>query len=337
MNETRELVTTGEAELQQSRNINQVTIEIKTLHHQAQGLILGYAVEIGRRLAEAKELLPYGEWGKWLETEVEFSQDTAGRLMKLYDEYGSAQEGIFGAEVDSAALRNLSYTKALRLLALPKEEREQFVHENDVEELSTRELDKIIKEKQEEAKRADEAEKHAEELETRLAETNAKVKELESRPIDVAVQQPDEGAVNKLVEEALADAKVDFEKTEKTLRTKLEAAEKKRDAAEQKAKEAEEAVGNSEQKIADAVETAEKECETLERALAETKKQLAMADTGITAFKTTFETCVEMLNKLLVQLETIQNAETKDKLRAGAVKMLGSFGERLGENTWNGE
>ena len=56
------------------RTVETVTLEIRTLQHQAQGIILNYAIEIGRRLEEAKAMLPHGEWGAWLKRELDFSK-----------------------------------------------------------------------------------------------------------------------------------------------------------------------------------------------------------------------------------------------------------------------
>ena len=91
-------------------------------------------------LAEAKEMIPYGKWGEWLEKEVEFSQSTATNYMRLFEEYGAAQISIFGARVDSQTFARLPYSKALHLLAVPKEEREDFAKEVDVDSLSVSQL-----------------------------------------------------------------------------------------------------------------------------------------------------------------------------------------------------
>ena len=113
--------------VEKARSIEVVTDEIKSLVSSAQSVMLGYAVEIGRRLVEAKDLLPHGEWGKWLREKVEFSQSSANNFMKLFEEYGDRQFTLFGAAVsNSQTFGNLSYTKALRLLAVPGEEREEF-------------------------------------------------------------------------------------------------------------------------------------------------------------------------------------------------------------------
>ena len=45
------------------RTVETVTLEIRTLQRQAQQIMLGYAVEIGRRLEEVKAILPHGQWG----------------------------------------------------------------------------------------------------------------------------------------------------------------------------------------------------------------------------------------------------------------------------------
>jgi len=48
--------------------------------------MLTNAIEVGKRLKEAKALLPHGEWGKWLVESVSYSQRTANRLMQLFEE-----------------------------------------------------------------------------------------------------------------------------------------------------------------------------------------------------------------------------------------------------------
>nr|WP_243454655.1 DUF3102 domain-containing protein [Desulfosporosinus fructosivorans] len=52
-------------------------------------MLLPNAVEIGRRLTEAKELVPHGEWLNWLTESVSYTRSTASRLMKTFREYGS--------------------------------------------------------------------------------------------------------------------------------------------------------------------------------------------------------------------------------------------------------
>lgn len=67
--------------------------------------------------------------------------------MRVFNEYGAAQIGIFGAVPESSTLQNLSISNALRLLAVPEDEREEFAEAVDAENLSARELEKAIKER----------------------------------------------------------------------------------------------------------------------------------------------------------------------------------------------
>ncbi len=129
------------------RSSGTITTEIRTITRQAQQMLLSAAIQIGQRLIEAKEKVPHGEWGQYLAQEVEFSQSTANNFMRIYEEYGNGQESLFSS--NSKVLENLPYTKALRLLVLPAEERAEFAETHDVEAMSTRELEKALKERDE--------------------------------------------------------------------------------------------------------------------------------------------------------------------------------------------
>ncbi len=93
------------------------------------------AVEIGKRLKEAKVLLPYGAWGEWLRVNVDYSERTAQNLLRLAEE---SAKGSFGALMD------LNYTQAVQLIGLPVAERAKLLDHNDVTELSTRELQELV-------------------------------------------------------------------------------------------------------------------------------------------------------------------------------------------------
>ena len=54
-------------EIIRARDIEIVTAEIVTIKRQAQQVLITAAIEIGRRLTEAKAMVPHGEWGKYLE------------------------------------------------------------------------------------------------------------------------------------------------------------------------------------------------------------------------------------------------------------------------------
>lgn len=130
------------------RSVELIAAEINHIKNETKLMVLNNSIEIGRRLVEAKAIIKHGEWGQWLETSVNYSQRTANNLMKIFTEYGSKQISLFG-DSNSQAFANLSYSQAVALLSIPDiEERENFVKENEVVNMSTRELQQAIKDKE---------------------------------------------------------------------------------------------------------------------------------------------------------------------------------------------
>ena len=155
------------------RTAGTVALEIRTLQSQARGIILSYAIEIGRRLEEAKAMLPHGEWGAWLKRELDYSQSAAQNFMKVYREYGDSQQSLFGGVPKSQTFGNLTFSKALSLLAIPdEEERARFAAENDVEHMTTRELNEALKARNEAQEEAEAAQEEARKLNGEVGRLN---------------------------------------------------------------------------------------------------------------------------------------------------------------------
>lgn len=119
-------------------------------------------IEIGKRLIEAKSQLQHGEWGKWLEEKVDFKERTAQRFMQVATEFSN-----------TSTLTDLPKSKIFALLDVPSEERESFIQENNVSEMTTRELQEAIKAKKE--------------LEIKLNKMEGELKEANNRPAEVKV------------------------------------------------------------------------------------------------------------------------------------------------------
>ena len=223
------------------RTIGTVTQEINQLTAQAQRLILGHAIEIGRRLTEAKQMLSHGEWGKWLREEIHYSKSSANTMMRIFDAYGSTQMGLFGPEANSQTFGDLEYSKALALLAVPAEEREQFAQEVDAEHISVRQLKAAIQARDAAQKQAAEAAAEWElakealrekekaiqlanqRLEASASEADSLRKEneqLRQRPVDVAVEQ-----IDAAPEQLRAAEEKGRAAAEEALRTELEQAQ----------------------------------------------------------------------------------------------------------------
>ena len=289
-----------------AREIGVITAEIKDICRQAQSMALIYAVEIGRRLEEAKQALPHGAWGDWLKNEVDFSQSTANNYMRLFGEYGSAQISLFGASVNSQSIANLSYSKALQLLAVPSEEREAFAEEVGAEALSVKELKEAIDERNRALDEAETAKKRQSELEARLAELEEKedaAAEAEEEAKQAAIELEKARCDTEALRAKLAEAKKNPKIPQSTLdgikaKAKAEAAEKR------------------------AIH-AETEAATARKSLEEVQKQLKTANPQITAFKTLFDSMQTTVAKLRTTLDGIRgdDPETAAKL-ADALKVF---------------
>lgn len=342
-----------------SRDIREITAEIRTIQDSVRRTALSGAIEIGRRLTEAKELLQHGEWGDWLKREFEFSQSTASRLMQLFREYGADQGSLFGAEAKYATLQNISVSNALRLIAIPDEEREEFAAEHDIEHKSAREVEELIRQKKEADARAERAERELKEsdeghalamaeLSEQLEEAEqaardaksvaqtandrvkaltderdgmaAELEELRSRPVEVAVEV-DEEAVKKAAEEAKAEA-------EQKAKAKLEKLEKKLTAATQELEAYKDGDNRElEQSRARAVELEKELAAERERA----RKAAEMQDAAVAAFGVHFANVQRDFNDLLIALNKVRAAapETGEKLTSAVRALVEKIGDTL--------
>lgn len=305
------------------RDIRTVTAEIRSLHRQAQCMVLGYAIEIGRKLKEAKTLLPYGQWGQWLREEVEFSQSTAQNFMKIFEEYGARQVSLFG-DAESQTLGNLPYTHALKLLALPAEEREEFAREHHVEDLSSRELADLLRER-DQAREDAARERQALTGERDAALDKAQAAEKARREAETLAQA---------ARAQLETAKRAAEESQKALRELRENPEVPETVLAQLRAEADRAAQQAAEKQLQAAQEAEKRAEELKKALKvktdesrrrveQLEKQLAAADPDTAVFKTWFAAIQQDFLRLREAESQVsgREAEKGQKLR-NAVRAL---------------
>lgn len=308
------------------RTIDTITEEIEQLKAQGGEVI----IEIGKRLNEAKDKLSHGEWLSWLSDRVEFSERTAQDFMRLAREWSNPQ-----------TLADLGKAKALKLLLLPPAEREEFMGTHDVPNMSTRELEQAIKRQKELEQERDEAKAAAEWSEKKLGELskafdesqtalesehartlelNTRIKELESRPVDVAVEV-DEKAVQKAAAEAKAAAEFEAAKKIKALEDKLAKAEEK---AKSEAAKAEKTAGGLENEAAEAKREADRLREELAALKQEQAKASISGDVVLAQFQLIFEQTQAEVNKmrgLLLKVRGRGDSDTADKL-AAAIRAL---------------
>ncbi len=206
------------------RPIEVITEEINFYKARAGESIL----EIGKRLTEAKAQLQHGEWLEFLSEKVSFSEASAQRFMRIAKEYSNP-----------SPVTDLGVSKALLLLALAEEEREEFISEKHevngkektVEEMSKRELEKVIKERDEARKESEDLSFKISDLEEELRELHEELSELKDKPTVIA--EPGEEVLDTIRKEEADKNKAKIEKLEKKI-AKLEEEKKKAEAEVEK-------------------------------------------------------------------------------------------------------
>ncbi len=227
----------------EGRDIEVITREILDAKRRGGEAIL----TIGRCLTEAKQAIPHGEWLPWLNERVELSERAAQRFMRLSREWSNP-----------TALSDLGATKALALLALPADERDQFIETHNVVDMSARQLEQAIKDRDEARKAAETAQAEAsaaeqarakmeedmkllnarlsgaqedrEQAAQAVARLEAQLAELKEKPVEVAVETVvDPEAIEKARAEAVAEMQ---EKLDKAREAKKRAEDKQKIAEE---------------------------------------------------------------------------------------------------------
>ena len=277
---------------------------------------------IGKCLIEAKEMLSHGEWRSWLEERVEFSERSAQRFMRLAREWSNP-----------TTLSDLGASKALSLLALPPEERERFMADHNVIDMSARQLEAAIKERDEARAAAEQAqadkqlaeqsrakmEEDMRLLNARLAGSRedqeqamrdvarleAELAELKARPVEVAVETVvDQAAIDQARAEAVAE-----------MQAKLD-----------KAKEAAARARDKQKKAEASVEVLKRSLEEREKA---DKKASIAGDKELAQFEVLFNQGQELANKLHGLLLKARGREDQTAAQ-GMEKALKALAEAIG-------
>lgn len=319
-------------------DINTLTIEIKAIWSSALESELSYAVKLGRKLTEAKKLLEHGEWGPWIKENLPFSQDKANMMMKIYENYGASQESLFG-EINSETFRNLGISQAFALLSVPENEREEFVVENDAENLSVRELKKRIEEMNSERdalkKKADALDSDNRMLRQSNAEFNKKLQEAEKAASETQKAKAEKDAAEERAKVAARNEKDAKEKlaaavkAEQEARAALAEAKANPEIPPEKIRELERAAEEKARKAAE--ESSSAEVQEMQGRIGELEKQLQMASPDVVIFKEYFQQLQETMNRVIGCIAKVKNSDpqTAEKLKAATVAITDNFRGRL--------
>lgn len=315
------------------RDINTITSEIRYIQNDVQQYAAQGALKIGERLCEAKELLGHGEFLPWIKDEFGWTDRTAQKLMAVYREFGDSQKSLFGPEINTKTYSDLPVSKLYLLISVPESEREDFVKENNVAEMSVREMEKLLREKKEAEDESREAHAELDKLADKYAALSAIASEQEK---ELKAAQAD---VSASIEAAKKEAAAEAEKARRTAEKAQKAAEaeakKARDEAEAAKKDLQQLRDNPEipQEAMDKLKAqfgkAAEEAEARARA-AEAK--LKTADPDVAMFKLHFDNLQKTaasMAQLIIKMKQSGNADMAAKLSRAACAVLERVKEEL--------
>ena len=285
------------------RSIEIVTAEIHTIRDNVARVFMDGVVQIGRRLEEAKQMVPQGQWQDYLQNDLGYKPSTAQNYMRIAREFGNGQVSLSGKTAQDV-FGQLGYSQLLPLLGMPEEEREQLAEEHDLADMSSRDIAALVKER-------DEAKEAA---------------------ILVAAEIDGAHAAAKQAEAAAEKAKAEAQ----DLKDKLQSAKEKAKAEKDAAEAAQKQVAELEAKAAEPAELSEEDMQRLReevaaeqaQAIKDAEKRAADAAAKLervknpAAHKVNFlfgevQALVARLREALDELDT-QDAETAAKMR-GAI------------------
>lgn len=282
-------------------------------------------IEIGKRLIQAQEQLGEGESFKsWLKNKVNFSKSTAYNFIRVAKEFNDVQ-----------ALGQLGQTKVFTLLEVPMEERSSFMKENDVENMSTRELQKVIKERDQALKEKDKAEKEAQKVLVEKQKIEADINKLnESLKSE---KEKSEKEISKL-QAAVENTKKQLEQAESAgnnedaekIKASLSKTENDLLDAHKKIEELEQQLNERPIEVA---ATIEKIPEETEKELQELRKKVGQSQNSenLIKFKVCFDKTVSSVKDLLVALSEVKEVseEEYEKYRRAASGLINKMLEKL--------
>jgi chromosome segregation ATPase len=328
----------------ESCDLPTITAEIKYISKSMNNMLLQCLIEIGKRFAKAKTLVQYGKWGEYCEKYTGYKQAMAENYIKIYKEYGADQQSLFGNFENSESIKNLGVTKLIELTAIPADEREHFVEENNItEETTVKQLHKLIQEKTDALDRAEKkqavAEKKLEE-QIKQSEQAAKDKqlmierlqaELDIRNAEPATVPQDE--LEKMMQEADEKAKKSLQAEIDKLKTEKEKAEQAAEKAERAAKKSKQKAKNAEQQykeLQDDVSSekektaaAEKENEELKKTIEKLQKEsLLGSNEKMVKLQMCFEQAQSSIIAVKTALAAVEGSEKYDKLFAAVKETL---------------
>ncbi len=325
-----EIIEAEYREVHTGCTLPEITAQIIYITQNMKRTLLTGAIEIGKRFEMAKGLVERGKWGEYCEQYTGYKQSMAENYIKVYKEYGSEQQSLFGDFTNSQSIGSLGITKLIELIAVPADEREKFVEDNNVtEDTTVKELRKLIRQKDDELtaaenKKADAEKKLADSIENSdkvIADKQATIdrlkKELNARNAEAPITPTDE------FEKMMAEAE---EKAKKTLKKEIDRLQEERDKAEKDRGTAQDKLNKllaDNKELQDKVSEAESRSEAMQAEIDRLKKESMLgANENMVRLNMMFENAQNAIIDVASALDTIESQEQSGKLRGAVLKTL---------------
>ena len=160
-------------QLEEKRTVEMITTEILTIKQQTASVVATSAFEIGRRLCEAKQKVPVGQWITYLQDQLDYRSSTAENLMRIYREFGSEQMDLLTGKTPAEVFGQLDQSQMVAMFSLEPEQRMELVAETEgIEDMSSRKIAELVKQKkaaEQEVDRERKARKRADKIATEQA------------------------------------------------------------------------------------------------------------------------------------------------------------------------
>lgn len=155
--------------------------------------------QLGRVFTEAKKLVRHGEWTEWVRSNAGMSERSAQQFMQVYARFGQ-MPAIVGVEK----------SKVFKMLSLPAGSEDDFLRDNDVADMTSREVEEAVRRKQAELdaerKAREAAEARAEALANRAPEIPSDIEEtLKAKNDEIALYKTEVERISGIAKDLVSE------------------------------------------------------------------------------------------------------------------------------------
>lgn len=307
------------------RSLPVIASEILYIESQVAKTALEGAIQIGMKLKEAKEKVEHGQWENWCSENLNYSKSKTEKLMKIAAEYGDENSPY----AKTYTCTDLSISKALKLLQVPENEVEKFAKDNDVQDMTVKELEEKIKALKKEKERENSALKtEVRRLEKEQEETERERQSLTRQIDDLKSRTPDEEKLSRKLSELGKKLDAAAEK-EKELKEKLKAekAEKSEEIEKRLNDEREKLKNEAQAEVSGRLDQASAENDRLRSQVESLEAKVANASNeSIILFKLK----VDQLQSVFAEsVEAADSAPDPEKLKAALGQVMSGMLQQL--------